>query len=324
MAGVTRRVWKYALIPFLALINGCSGQQEEEPAVGMLMTYGVEDQEWNQQGYNGVMQLQEQLNADVHVKEHIDSFSEAEEAVETLEEEGVTLLFGHGAVYADIFMNIKDDYEHIHFVAFNEHVSGSNITSVQFDGYAMGYFAGMIAAEQSETGSVASIAAYPYQPEVRGFAEGAAAHGAEAALRFTGSWVDDEEAQLLFDEVTAGGSDIVYPAGDGFHEGIIEKAREQNIFTVGYLNEDFKEESTVLTSTIQHVEELYIQVAEAYVQGDLESGNHVYDFEDELISLAPFSPEMDEEAVRRVTEAVEYYKETGLLPFEQEQEEGVS
>ncbi|WP_175444131.1 BMP family ABC transporter substrate-binding protein [Alkalicoccus daliensis] len=314
------------LAVLLLLFSGCAlAEEKKEATVGLLLTHPIEDQEWNQQGYQGALQLESELEAEIHVRENIRTFEEVSEAVEELAAEGVNLLFGHSSLYADMFMNLKDEYPEIHFVTFNESTTGENITSVNFEGYAMGYFAGMLAAETSPRGHIAAIGAYPYQPEVQGYAAGAMAHNPEieVTLRFTESWVDKEEALLLFDELRKDGADVFYPAGDGFHKDIIEKTEDAGLYAIGYISDQYElGEETVLTSTMQHVEQVYLMVGENFISGTLEAGSLSFDFQDDAISLGTFSDAVPENTRRWLENAVEAYKETGLLPHEEETEEG--
>lgn len=319
--------WKQIgiLAALLLVLSACAlASEKKEATVGLLLTHPIEDQEWNRQGYEGALQLESEIGAEVYVRENLRTFEEVNSAVEELAEEGVNLLFGHSSLYADIFMNLKDEYPDIHFVSFNEQTTGENISSVNFEGYAMGYFAGMLAAESSPRGHVAAIGAYPYQPEVQGYAAGATAHNPdiEVTLRFTESWVDKDKALHLFDELRKDGADVFYPAGDGFHKDVIEKVKEAELFAIGYITDQHElGRSTVLTSTLQHVEQLYLQVGKDFTEGTLETGTLSFDFQDDAISLGTFSDAVPEETQRWLEEAVETYKETGLLPHEEDSEE---
>lgn len=308
----------------LMILAGCSASGEtQEATIGLLLTDPIEDQDWNQKGYEGAMQLHNELDAEVHVRENIRSLEEVEQAVDELAAEGVNLLFGHSSWYADMFMNMKDEYKDIHFVSFNEQTIGENVTSLHFEGYAMGYFAGMLAAETSPNAHISIIAAFPYQPEVKGFADGAMFHddSVEVSMHFTESWVDEELALEYFEEDLAAGADVFYPAGDGFHQEVIQLAEQNEVRAIGYVSDQYLEGSgTVLTSTVQDVEKVYAIVGEDFVNRRLEAGNLSFDFQEEAITLGRFSESVPEETQEWMHDAVERYKQTGLLPHEQNEE----
>ncbi len=287
--------------------------------VGLLLPHNIDDQGWNSKGYQGLLKIHSSLNVDVFYKEEMDTMQKVEAAIEEFVEAEVNLVFGHGQMYAPIFMDLKDHYPNIHFVTFNADVSGENITSLHFKGYAMGFFAGMLASEMSETKTIGTLAAFPSQPEVKGFVEGALFQDNETDVKvdYVSSWVDVETAVEIYREMVIEKVDVFYPAGDGFHVPIIEEVRKDGLFVIGFVGDhsDFGQ-STVLTSTIQHVDQLYEIVAKQFYTGELTSGNKYYDFAEGVISLGPYSPEVPEDLQALIEEAIHIYIETGKLPNE--------
>lgn len=105
--------------------------------------------------------------------------------------------------------------------------------------------------------------------------------------------------------------------GDGYNVPVIEKLKEEGLYAIGYISDQSDlGESVVLTSTVQHVDVLYELVAEKFNEGELESGNLTFDFQDEVLSLGKFSPDVDEEFKKELNAAIENYKKTGKLPNE--------
>ncbi|QKS71780.1 BMP family ABC transporter substrate-binding protein [Paenalkalicoccus suaedae] len=314
---MTRIVLIFILL--LPILVSCASAQERVQAVGLLLSHPIDDQEWNGKGYQGMLKVQSALGVDIIVKEDIRTNEQVEQAISSFDDADVNLVFGHGAIYADFFMNIKDTYPDIHFVSFNGEVEGDNITSLHFEGYPMGYFAGMLAAKKSQTGEVGVIGAFPYQPEVAGFADGAKAvdPSTNVSVEFVNSWVDDDRALALLAEMKANEVDVFYPAGDGYHQQVIEEVKRSGLFAIGYLGDQLDlGGSTVLTSTIQNVEGLYEYVAETFQSGALQSGNMYFDFEDGLISLGEYSQEVPEDVQIWLDEHITAYKETGKLPYQ--------
>ena len=109
--------------------------------------------------------------------------------------------------------------------------------------------------------------------------------------------------------------DIIFPAGDSFSVTAIEIIKENGLYAIGYISDQSDlGDSAVLTSTIQHVDELYELVAEKFNNGEMESGNLSFDFQDDMISLGKFSPIVDQNFINELNAAVDRYKETGKLP----------
>jgi transcriptional activator of comK gene len=128
-------------------------------------------------------------------------------------------------------------------------------------------------------------------------------------------WSNKEKALAYLEEMKENGVDVFYPTGDGYHLKVIEQVKNEGLYAIGFIGEQSDlGEKTVLTSTIQHVDELYVLVAEQFIQGELEAGNESYDFQDGVISLGAFSPSVPEDVQLRIEEAVVNYIETGKLP----------
>ncbi|WP_017726905.1 BMP family ABC transporter substrate-binding protein [Halalkalibacterium ligniniphilum] len=311
-----------SVLLLLFFLIGCSDSSSNPSlkSVGLLVENTIDDQGWNSKGYQGLLNIHANLNVDVFLEEGIDNESKARAAIEKFVKEDVNLIFGHGHVFASYFSELGSDFPDVHFVSFNGDVTGDNVTSLQFDGYAMGYFGGMVAGEMSQTNKVGVIAAFPWQPEVQGFVDGASyLDKAIAYVEYVGDWSDVDKAMHLHDKLKAKGVDVFYPAGDGYHIQVIEEIKRDGDFAIGYVGDQSDlGEATVLTSTVQHVDSLYELVAERFQNGELEAGNLSYDFKDGVISLGAFSTVVPETVQEQVEGAIATYVGTDRLPHQTE------
>lgn len=302
-------------------LTGCTQTfgQGKVQKVGMLVENTVHDQAWGQKGYEGLLEIKEELNVDVYFKESVQSQLETQQAIEEFAEKGVNLIFGHGSRYGQYFQELRQEYPDIRFVYFNGSVKGKNITSLNFNAHAMGFFGGMLSAKMSESNQVGIIAAFEWQPEIEGFYEGVnyVNPDAEVNIQYVNSWNDTDRALYYYERMQRMGVDVFYPAGDGFSVPIIEEAKSNNVNAIGYVSDQSNiGSSTVLTSTVQHVDKLYVLAAEKYNKGKLPDGILNFDFQDNVITLGEFGDEVPENIKNHITSAVEEYKETGLLPNE--------
>lgn len=303
----------------LFLLSACgeTKAQGHLHKAGLLVPDTVNDQVWATKGFNGLLKIQSQFNIDVFYKEGMNSEGKVEKAVKEFDQKGVNLIFGHGSEYAEYFNKISKDYPNIHFVSFNGDAKSPNSTSLNFKGHAMGFFGGMVAAHMSKQHKVGVLAAYEWQPEIEGFYQGAMAEdkNSHVSIEYVGNWDDDNKAIQLVDRMLDTGVDVVYPAGDGFNVPVIERVKDRGQYVIGYVSEqsDFGE-STVLTSTIQQVDKLYVKVAEQFNNQKLKSGNLSFDFQDDVISLGKYSPLVDKEFIHKMDSYIETYKNSGNLP----------
>ncbi|EKN63376.1 BMP family ABC transporter substrate-binding protein [Schinkia azotoformans] len=307
------------LATFILLVTAC-GQPATNLSttkIGLLLPDTINEPIWGNKGYKGLLLIQSALKADVYYKESMKTRMEVKEALDEFEEEGVNLVFGHGGEYGPFFEELHNDYPDMDFVYFNGNFTAENVTSIKFESHAMGFFGGMVAAEMSKTKHIGVISAFNWQPEVEGFVKGAEYQDPNVVVdvHYTKSWSNKEKALKAYSEMEKTGVDVFYPAGDSFNLPVIEAVKEDGHYAIGYVSDQLDlGESTVLTSTVQHVEGLYKLIATQYIAGKFQHGIKTFDFGDDVISLGDFSPEVPDELKVEVNKAVELYKLTGEFP----------
>ncbi|MDQ0232294.1 BMP family ABC transporter substrate-binding protein [Metabacillus malikii] len=308
----------FVLIIFL-LLFGCgqptaSGNLKK---VGLLVPETIDDQVWGTNGYKGLLKIQTQFNVDVFYKEGISNEVTIRDAIEEFQQQDVNLIFGHGNEYTSFFNHIATDYPDIHFVVFNGDVEGDNVTSLNFESHAMGFFGGMVAGEMTKSEKVGILAAFEWQPEVDGFFEGAyyENEAVHVDIKYVQDWNNADAALPMLEEMLAEGVDVVYVAGDGYNVSVIERLKEAGLFAIGFVSDQSDlGKATVLTSTVQHIDVLYELVAERFNNGELESGELYFDFKDDAITMGEYSPLVDEDYIKTLNKHIEQYKTTGKLP----------
>ncbi len=317
---VMQKLFRWVTLLFLLSFLVSCGQTDADNGVkkvGLLVPDTIDDQVWGTKGYKGLLQIKSQFEVDVFYKEGITTEAATRSAVDEYVDKGVNLIFGHGSEYATIFNDIADEYPDVHFVFFNGNTRKENVTSLNFEAHAMGFFGGMVAGEMTETNKVGIVAAFEWQPEINGFYEGVLFQNDEVDvdIGYVQNWDDDEKAISIAEKMISDGVDIIYPAGDGYNVPVIEKLKEEGLYAIGYVSDqsDLGKE-TVYTSTVQHVDQLYMLVAEKFNKGELASGNLSFDFQDEVISMGVFSPKVDENFIAELKDYIKQYKETGDLP----------
>ncbi|MCC3355597.1 BMP family ABC transporter substrate-binding protein [Bacillus sp. REN16] len=315
-----QKLFRWVTLLFLLSILVSCGQTDANTGlkkVGLLVPNTIDDQVWGTEGYKGLLQIKSKFQVDVFYKEGITSEAATRTAVNEFADKGVNLIFGHGSEYAEIFNEIADDYPDVQFVFFNGNTRKENVTSLNFEGHAMGFFGGMVAGKMTEANKVGIIAAFEWQPEINGFYEGVLFQNdkVDVDIGYVQNWDDDEKAISIAEKMIADGIDIIYPAGDGYNVPVIERLKEDGLYAIGYVSDqsDLGKE-TVYTSTVQHIDQLYLLVANQFNNDELASGTLYFDFQDDVISMGTFSPKVDEKFVKELKGYIKEYKETGDLP----------
>lgn len=311
----------FLVLSVFLLITGCSENAETGKIqnVGMLVEGSVDDQVWGKKGYDGLQEIEEKFNVNVYYKEGIKTQQEVTDAVEAFVNNGVNLIFGHSNSYGKYFLEISNSYPNVHFVYFNGGYYADNVTSLNFNSHAMGFFGGMVAGKMTRTNEVGVIAAYEWQPEIEGFYEGVKYQNPEANVHidYVQDWSDKDKALEMYEKMKEQNADVFYPTGDSFSIEIIEQAEKDDLYAIGYVrDQSYLAEETVLTSTVQHVDKLYMLAAKKFNKNELEGDILVFDFQDGVISLGEFSPLVPEDFQEKIEDTIKEYKDTLLLPNE--------
>lgn len=285
--------------------------------VGLLVSESVSDQVWGTRGYKGLLEIGSKYDINIYYREYINSDELVENAIEELESLGVNVIIGNGNEYSAIFNELSPKYPDIQFISLNGEALNKNTTSLSFNGYAMGYFGGMVAAEMSKSEILGIIAAYEWQPEIEGFIDGAKYQNPNVVVqvKYVEDWNDEEIALQYTEQLVEQGVDVFYPAGNGFNVPVIQAVKASGLYVIGYVSDQLVQgENTVLTSTVQHVDQLYVAAAEQFDRGELQSGKISFDFQEGVITLGEFSPLVPKEFQNQIRRAVDKYKKTGKLP----------
>lgn len=319
----------FIIIPLLVCVlflflylNGSVEKKGKIEKVGLLVSGTVSDQVWGTKGYKGLLNIHTKFDVDVFYKESIDSYTITERAVKEFESKGVNLVFGHGGDFVQYFNILSSKYPSIHFVSINgrEQATQENTTNIKFENYPMGFFGGMVAGHMTKTNTLGIIGAYEWQEEVRGFEDGVnyVNKNAKVIKEFVNDWDNREKAMNLLDDQISKNVDIVYPVGDGFNVEIVENIKEKGLHVVGYISDQSNlGKYTVLTSTVQDIPMLYEQIATAFNEGELHSGNQSCGIREGTTYLGKFSPSIDNDFVQSIQKDLDRYKKTGKLPNEE-------
>src|SRR5699024_1015774 len=314
----------YILIVILLVITILSAcmlffERNKVHKIGMLMEDTIAHSTWDEKGLQSLKYMKEEYGVDIVYKDGMDEKQKIINTVDDFVENGVNLIYGHSNYFGKTFVEIAHLYPDVHFVYFNGSHYAENVTSIHFNSYALGFFSGMVAGKMTETNHIGAVSAYEWQTEVEGFFEGAKYENplVDVHIDYINNWDSRDMALDLYEELASKKIDVVYPAGDFFSETIIQKASEDGIYAIGFLEDQSSiDQLSVLTSTVRDIEQTYKIVADRFIQNELDGGILTFDVEDQLVSLGTFSEKVPESYRKMLLEEVEKYKETGLLPYQ--------
>lgn len=210
---------------------------EEKKKVAVVFPGVVDDQSWNQFGFEGLERAEEECGIEIAYSEDITP----DEQVETFRNyaaEGYDVIIGHGGEYADSISQVAAEYPDIWFGDTNGMPEGDNV-SVMIIGYnQMSFLAGVLASEMTESDHVAVVGAMQIPVMAAAydsFVEGTKYYGKEIEVDevYTGDWADVTLAREAALALIADGADVLYHHVDAADAGVIAAAEDESVWAIG-------------------------------------------------------------------------------------------
>src|SRR5215207_7011128 len=148
------------LIMGLDISSFAAGAQEEGAAgkrVAVLFPGLVDDQSWNQAGFEGLTRLEEE-GAEIAYTERVNQ-SQQVEVFRNYAQQGYDIIVGHGGEYMDAALQVATEYPDLQFVVTNGNKGADNVTSFTLSYRDMGLLAGALAGLMTESNKLAIVTA---------------------------------------------------------------------------------------------------------------------------------------------------------------------
>lgn len=209
----------------------------EPPSVGLILTGSINDMDWNADGYEGIMRIQEKYGAEVSYAENVQQ-SDFEEVLRNYAEVGYDIIIGHSGQFMDAIVIVADSYPDTQFICVNGVEIKDNLTNIASAEKQAGFLMGAAAALMSETnkvGVIGSVDILPVRQSVDAFAEGAkyVNPDIEVLSTMTGDWSDAIKAKEIAIAMFEDGADVIGNRTGSAGSSIIQAGEENGIFAIG-------------------------------------------------------------------------------------------
>ena len=240
---MTRRMLMTLSVLFLIMGLGFGSfgavAQEEGAAgkrVAVLFPGLVDDQSWNQAGFEGLTRLEEE-GAEIAYTERVNQ-SQQVEVFRNYAQQGYDIVVGHGGEYMDAALQVATEYPDLQFVVTNGNKGADNVTSFTLSYRDMGILAGTLAGLMTESNKLAIVAGQEIPVAlgaVEGFQEGVARVNPEAEVNvtYTGSWEDVDKAREAALALISDGADVVWHVLDAADAGVLSAADDEGVMAIG-------------------------------------------------------------------------------------------
>ncbi len=229
----------------------------------VLLTDGLfSDASWGAFGYNAARALEEKYGYDVDFKENVD-VQDMESVLEESANAGYGIIIAHGFEWGKAVLKVSKEYPHTKFIVFPGLVHSPNVASIFPMQHEATYLLGALAAMMSETNIIGFIGGKQY-PNILNIYEGyiQGALKVNPTIKILSSYLDDwkdpskgkEAAQF---QINAGADFLLHVADTSGH-GVIEAAKERDLFVFGSVSDQNKlAPDTVLTSFVLDVDKAF-------------------------------------------------------------------
>lgn len=302
-----RKSVKCAIVSVLSvvLLVGCGGKEVETDTkskektdvaesgdkavkIGLIVgTGGLGDQNFNDLAYAGLEQAQEKFGIEFDYSEPQSASDYATYITQYAEDGSYDLIMLNASEAESALADLAPKYPEQKFSIIDTEVKGDNIVSFvkDFRDYTFlgGYVAGALTAdtsipnmnEKENVGVVIGVDSPVMQDGALGFMAGAklANPNVDVQVGIAGSFGDPAMGKEITKSLYDNGADIVMALAGGSGLGVINQAKESNLFAIGCTNnQNTLAPDNVIASEIEKLDIAVMQNCEKLINGEWKSG----------------------------------------------------
>lgn len=315
----------------ILMLAGCGAPPEENGSAGggggedfkacmVSDSGGFDDKSFNESGYRGLMQAEEELGIETDTAEST-AVSEFEPNLNNLVSDNCDLIYTVGFLLAPATGSIAKANPDVEFAIIDSTaqdedgnpIEVDNVKPLSYNTAEAAFLAGYLAAGMSETGTVATYGGMQI-PTVTifmdGFVDGVAhyneVHSADVKAlgwnkegqsgSFVGSFEDQTKGKAVSDDFYSQGADIIMPVAGPVGAGTLASAKEHEGAKVIWVDSDGYEtnssdpesQALILTSVQKQISSGVFDVAEGAVNDEFDNEPYVGTLENGGVGLAPY------------------------------------
>ena len=276
----------------LALLSGCGssplapdsstasqGNSQDPIRVACLLPGSASDRSWSQFGYEALMQVQEELGAEVVYSENI-ADADLLPALRDYAAKGYHVIFGHGGQFQGAMEKVAPEYPDTEFIVIcGANPTGSNVTAADNAPWQYGYAYGWMASQISQTKKVGYVGALEGIDVTNNFV-GSMKDGLKSKdpdCQISVIYLDDNNdvsaAKEAATALAAAGCDVILHELNRGSQGVVDYCKEHDIYTLGRSTDDVAyAPDQVLTFCSYGWTSKYVSLTRMAVNGELEGG----------------------------------------------------
>ncbi len=282
--------------------------------VAMLTTGSKDNQSWDQACFEGLNLIKNKFNAEVDITDSIDG-ENSEPTIRKYAQSRYDLVIAASGAYSKAAEKVAKEFPRTKFALITTHPGNNrNLGAVAFRSGEVGYLAGALAAIKTKSNKVGYIVGEPYpvyKEEEALFRRGVKATNpsVQASTAFLNSWVDTEKAIKIATDMVASGVDVLtFNAGEAGLAALKAVSQKPGVFVIGRTKDQYEvAPGKVLTSVLQDIPNLVLNVAVLTQQGRWEGKLYKFGLKEKIYDFAPFRGSLtsqEEDTFKTIREAV--------------------
>lgn len=286
--------------------------------VSILTSDVIVDLSWGSLAYKGQLKIEEKFPVTVELYSEIATEKLMKNTVEKSISKGSQIIIGHGREFSEVFTSIAPKHPEIHFVTLHGEAKHKNQTVYTFDQGKIEYFAALSAVLKTKSNKVALLDAFEAREKNPQFEKGLKHYNPSTDFYYkvVNSRDDGKKAIQLMKELVNEGVDVVYTKGNAYNRDVINFAKKQNVYVIGYLDDQsYMAKDHVLTSVANDVPQAYVSIMKDFFsEQGIPSGKVMLNESDGVYKLAPFGPMYTKEEKNMIQSEINRFHR-GVLPF---------
>jgi len=307
----------------VVLVISCSSPgNEAKPAVetqsgsnfkvAVLLPQSISDSSWNQQGYEGLQAIKQQLGATVSYKENVDMPSHQppavfEKAFQEYGRAGYDLIIGHGGEFISSLEAAAKEFPRIKFAIVGGYAgNNANAGAITYRANEAGYLTGIVAGLATKTNKIIAIGGKQLadaQDFAKFYEQGAKAINPNitVSVEWAGSFTDVAKGTEIAEAAVKSGVDVLIVIADILAPAVIKVAQSAGVKAISLFSDQYSlAPKTVITSLLVEYPAIYVQAATLVRQGRWEGKQYRFGFKEKAIELAPFRGNLTPEQEAKV------------------------
>jgi basic membrane protein A len=303
------------------VVAACGGAGGASPSpsaaakkVAVLFPGLVDDQSWNQAGYEGLKKAEAE-GVTIAYTEKVTQDQQVE-VFRNYAQQGYNVVVGHGGEYMDAALQVAAEFPDIQFVVTNGNKSAANVTSLALSYGDMGYLSGVLACSMTKSNKIGLVVGETIpiaNDAIKGWKDGCARVNPQATVNVsvTGDWADVDKAREAALALIADGADVLGHLLDAADAGVFAAAEDKGVWSIGLYGDQSKlGPKTHIGAAFADAGLVVYKAATEPLDGKV----HMEGVKEGVVSFGAFSDAVPQ-AVRDAVKAAEEDLRTGKVTF---------